>query len=106
MQRTVIKACIDQWVKLGNVTKIGTAVDLLENNSISSLSVPNYLWMGKTLVKCLGGEFTTQTLPGYADYIGNVSYYILDRDTVAETINRDFNPYETLIDPSQLDIAG
>ena len=52
------------------------------------------------------GDMSTDTLPGYADYIGDVSYYILDREDVADMINEHYNPYKVEILPENLKIAG
>ena len=105
-QRTVLKACMDQWVSLSNLGKVADALSLVENNSITSLNTRNYLWIGKTLLKSLGNGFTTETLPGYASYIDGVSYYLLDRSAVAELVNASFNPYDVTIEASSLNIAG
>ena len=70
------------------------------------MSTRNYLWIGKTMLKCLSGGIATETLPGYADYIGDGSYYILDRQGVADMINESFNPYHVTIHTEDLNIAG
>ena len=106
VQRSVIQACMEQWVTLGNLGKVDDALALVENSSITSLNTRNYLWVGKTLLKSLGNGVTTETLPGYASYIGGVSYYLLDRSAVAEMINASFNPYAVTIEASSLNIAG
>lgn len=106
VQRDVIKACMDQWINLGNLSKTGSALDMIQLNSTSSLSTRNYLWMAKTILFNMSGGFSTETLPGYADYIGGVSYYLLDREDVAQLINDSFNPYQVTISPEDLNIAG
>lgn len=106
VQRTVLKACMDQWISLSHLGEVGSALNLVENNSLTNLSTRNYLWIGKTLLTSMSGGFTTETLPGYADYIGDQSFYILDREEVAAMINQSFNPYEVTIDAGDLNIAG
>lgn len=106
VQRSVIKACIDQWVSISHLKDVGSALKLIESNSLTSLSTRNYLWIGKTLLLNMSGGFTTETLPGYADYIGDASYYILNRGDVADMINESFNPYQVTIDADNLNIAG
>lgn len=106
VQRSVIKACMDQWISVSGLSKVPEALELVQSSSLSSLSTRNYLWIGKTLLKSLGNGFTTETLPGYPDYIGGVSYYLLDRAKVAELINNSFNPYAVTIEASSLNIAG
>jgi LCP family protein required for cell wall assembly len=106
VQRVVVQACMEQWVCLDKVMQLPEALSLVENHTISSLSKRNYLWIGKTLLTNLGNGLTTQTLPGYADYIGGASYYILNRDAVAEMVNTSLNPYQVVIAPGDLNIAG
>ena len=105
VQRSVISACLDQWFTLSHIKDVATALELVQNNSLTTLNVRNYLWMAKTVLFSLG-DISTDTLPGYADYIGDVSYYILDREDVAALINESYNPYEVEIRPDNLKIAG
>ena len=105
VQREVIKACMDQWVSFGHISEAFSALNLVENNSLSSLSVPNYLWMAKTVLLNLK-NFSTDTLPGYPTMIDGVSYYILDPNEVAQMINESYNPYRTEISVDSLRIDG
>ena len=106
MQRAVIKACMEQWISLDRLTDAGAILELVEENTLSSLSRGNYLWIAKTVLMNLGKGFVTETLPGHADYVAGGSYYLLDRQGVAELINQSFNPYKAAIDPADLNIAG
>lgn len=105
VQRTVLKACIEQWLSADHLKDALDAVSLLENGSISSLSTNNYLWMARTLLMGMG-NFRNDTLPGYADYRGGVSYYILNKSEIADLINEAYNPYKVTIGASDLNIAG
>lgn len=105
VQRAVISAALDQWVSLAHVKDVSTALKLVENYSTTTLNVRNYLWMAKTVLFSRGG-ISTDTLPGTADYIDGVSYYILDRQDIADLINQDYNPYRVTISPDSLNIAG
>ena len=105
VQRSVIKACMEQWLTPSHLNEAFSALDLVENNSISSLSVPNYLWMAKTILLNMG-SFSTDTLPGYADMMDGVSYYFLYPEDVAQLINDSYNPYKVEITSEDLDIAG
>ncbi len=96
---------MDQWVSFGHISEAFSALNLVENNSLSSLSVPNYLWMAKTVLLNLK-NFSTDTLPGYPTMIDGVSYYILDPNEVAQMINESYNPYRTEISVDSLRIDG
>lgn len=105
VQRTVMKAAMEQWLSPTHIAGAGKAVSLLENGSISSLGTGNYLWVAKALVLGMS-NFRNDTLPGYADYRDGVSYYILNKSEVAELINGSYNPYKTAISADILNIAG
>lgn len=105
VQREVLKACMDQWLTLDNIGNAFEAVDLLENNSISSLNTGNYIWMAKTMLLSLK-NFGNDTLPGYAENRNGASYYILKKGEVADLINSSYNPYKVTIGPEDLNIAG
>lgn len=105
VQRSVISACLDQWFTLEHINDVSSALELVQNNSLSTLNVRNYLWMAKTVLLSLG-DISTDTLPGYATYIGDVSYYVLNREEVAAMINQSYNPYDVEILPENLKIAG
>ena len=105
VQRSVISACLDQWFTLDHIGDVTTALELVQNNSLTTLNVRNYLWMAKTVLLSLG-DISTDTLPGYADYIDGVSYYILSRSGIAELINESYNPYKQEILAENLKIAG
>lgn len=105
VQRDVIAACMEQWLTLDHLAYVGDALSTLDNGSLSSMSLGNYIWMAKTILTSmdsLGGD----TLPGYAAMRGGVSYYILYPDRVAELINESYNPYTVTITQSMLNIAG
>lgn len=106
VQRLVVEACMKQWVSLSKLGSIREALALVEETSITNMGTRNYLWIGKTLLKSLSGGIVTETLPGYADYIGDASYYILDAGEVAQMINSHFNPYDAVIGVDDLNIAG
>lgn len=105
VQRSVLKACMEQWLSIEHITDAMEAVSLIENGSISSLNMGNYIWVAKTMLTSMS-SFRNDTLPGYADYIGSASYYILKRSDIAELINEAYNPYQVTIYPEDLNIAG
>lgn len=104
MQRAVLKAAMEQWLSPAHIGDALEAMKLLENNSISSLDMGNYLWVAKTLLTSLK-DFENDTLPGYPEYRHDVSYYVLKPAEVAELVNSSYNPYKVTITEDDLDIA-
>ena len=104
VQRMVIKECMKQWVNPMKLAKLPDALELVQEESLTDLSVGNFLWIGKTIL--LGMEnMSSDTLPGYADMRGGASYFILYPDQVAQLVSESYNPYTVDIDPDDLDIA-
>lgn len=104
VQRDVIAACMEQWFTLDHLAYVGEALSTLENGSLSSLNLGNYIWMAKTILTGMD-SLTGDTLPGYAAMRGGASYYILYPDRVAKLINESYNPYTVTITQSMLNIA-
>ena len=105
VQRRVISAAIAQWAKPAKLEQAMEALALIRENSITNLETSDYFWLGKTILTSAGDQ-TNHTLPGYADYIGGVSYYILNREEVARLINESYNPTTKEIRVEDLNIAG
>lgn len=105
VQRAVMKAAMEQWLSPAHLVGAVKAVSLLENGSLSSLGTGNYLWVAKVLALGMS-NFQNDTLPGYADYRNQVSYYILDPAKVLELLNQSYNPFRTAISAGDLKIAG
>ena len=104
VQRKVISECMKQWVRPSKLALLPEVLELIQEESLTDLSVNNFLWIGKTILTSMG-DMTSDTLPGYADMRGSASYYILYPDQVAELINESYNPYNVVIDEDDLDIA-
>ena len=104
VQRMVIKECMKQWVTPAKLALLPQALDLIQEESLTDLTVGNFLWIGKTILTGLD-NMTSDTLPGYADMRGGASYFILYRDQVAELVNQSYNPYQVDVDADDLDIA-
>lgn len=106
MQRKVIKACMKQWLKPWNVTKLGTMLKLFQDRSLSDLSTSNYLWAALRVLSIGTDKISTETLPGYPTMIGDQSCYVLYPDQVADMVNELANPYKVTIHTDDLNIAG
>ena len=104
VQRMVITECMKQWVSPTKLALLPDALELIQNESLTDLSVGNFLWIGKTILSGMN-DMTSDTLPGYADMRGGASYFVLYPDQVAELINESYNPYTVAIDADDLEIV-
>ena len=104
VQRMVITECMKQWVSPAKLALLPEALELIQDESLTDLSVNNFLWIGKTILTGMD-NMTSDTLPGYADMRGGASYFVLYPEQVAELVSGSYNPYTTVIDADDLDIA-
>lgn len=103
-QKAFLKACLQQWLKPSNLGKAKDVLALLKEQSMSSLSTGNYVWFGMQLLRCK--DLRTDTLPGYATYIGDQSFFVLDPEEVVDLVNEGYNPYQKEFTTADVDIAG
>jgi LCP family protein required for cell wall assembly len=105
VQRMVIGAAMEQWIRPDRVRNALDALNLVQKNCLTDLELTDFAWVAKTIL--LGRDrLQSHTLPGWAGYIGDASYYILYKDEVAALINESYNPFTTKISVDQLNIAG
>lgn len=105
VQKTFLKACLEQWATVENLGKLSEVMDLFEAQSLTDLSVGNFAWFGLNLLRCGFSNIYTDTLPGYATMIGDQSYYVLYPSEVAAMIQSRYNPYNVEITTDMLNIA-
>ncbi|MBQ1281117.1 MAG: LCP family protein, partial [Oscillospiraceae bacterium] len=91
VQRQLIDAALDQWVTAENILKLPSMIECVNEATLTDLNVLNILWLARDLKVCDAGM--NVTLPGAAQMIGDGSYYVLDPQAVADTVNAGFNPY-------------
>lgn len=106
IQRQVLAACMDQWLNMGNVFKMGKALDIFKEHTITNLSDRNLLWLAQAAVRCGTGNLRTETLPGEGRYIDGVSYYVLDRQATCDLVNNLLNPYQEDVNAADLKIIN
>ena len=93
-QKAFLKAAMAQWPTPKNFSKIPKVLDMFQERSLNSLSTPNYVWFAVNLLRCGLENLRTDTLPGYATYIGDQSYFVLDPEAVVDLVNEHYNPYQ------------
>ncbi len=104
VQRRVITECMKQWVNPAKLALLPDALNMVQEESMTDLSVNNFLWIGKTILAGME-NITSDTLPGYPDMRGGASYYVLYPEQVADLVNQSYNPYTVDVDVDELQIA-
>lgn len=93
VQRDFIRAAAKQWIALKNIPKLPKLLDIVREEVLTDLSVRNYLWFARFLLKADLGSMQTDVLPGYADMVNGASVYMLDGGATAELM-KDYSPYK------------
>ena len=104
VQRMVITECMKQWVNPAKLALLPDALNMIQEDSLTDLTVNNFLWIGKTILTGME-NMTSDTLPGYPDMRGGSSYFILYPEQVADLVSRSYNPYLVDVDRDDLKIA-
>ena len=83
--------------------KIPELADIFLENVDTDLTLGNMIWLGRNVLAMnLEESVNMHTLPGYAKYYENLSYYFPDEEEVLELVNEHYNPYETPIEELNL----
>lgn len=103
VQRDLLAALVNQMISPEGIAKSPQLLGALLEHTDSDLTVANYLWLAEAALVCDLHQVQTATLPGYTRDLGG-SYYVLDPELVAQTVNTYCNPYETPVTVADLNI--
>lgn len=104
VQRELLKAILKEALSLKGTAKAPILLNILLSHTTTDLTAANLLWLAESMVVVDLSKAETVTLPGNAQYLGGVSYYILDPASVAQTVNTYCNPYEQAVTTDMLSI--
>ncbi len=94
-QQLFIEALVNQVATPATVTKMPKLIDIVLENMDTDLSNGELIWFGKEVLEVdMENDFNMFILPGEAQYVGNVSYYLPDEAGILEVVNEYFNPKE------------
>ncbi len=104
VQRQFLSALLDQAVSLEGAAKSPLLLQILLDHTESDLDARSLLWLAESVLLSDLGNIQTATLPGSARSFPSGSYYVLDPESVAQTVNTYCNPYEAEITTEHLEI--
>lgn len=104
-QKAFLKAALKQWMTPGNLGKVKDVLKLLREETMTDLSDRNFYWLAWNVLRSGITDIRTDTLPGYADYVGDQSFYILYPNDTVELVNEFYNPYQVEITRDLVNIA-
>ena len=102
VQRSLVSAALRQWVSPKGALHLSKAIRLVLDHTNTNLTKANLLWLAESFLLCSRTQIDSATLPGSAASFSSGSYYVLDADSVADTVNRYLNPYEKGVQPAEL----
>ncbi len=102
VQRDFLSAALHQWASVKNLYKLPAALKLVTANTKTDLTSAQLTWLAESALLC--GEMQMATLPGAATWLGGGSYYVLNADEVAKTVNELLNPYQAEVTAADLSI--
>ncbi len=105
MQQKFLKACAEQFIKLGNIPNISKVVKILSDGMDTNLTGANIGFFLRQALKCAPEDINFHMVPSNGDYVGGLSYSVIDIWQWLPMLNEYLNPYDTPIEYSNLDIV-
>ncbi len=103
VQRDFFMAALSQWKSIGNVLKLPSALDILDEYCMTDLSTRNLLWLAESFLLCGTDDMMMTTIP---NTLGSTYVYIKADNDYLELINTYFNPYRSKVTFDDLNIAN
>lgn len=103
VQRDFVTAALSQWVGAAGLLHLPQALAFFSESVSGDLSVRNDLWLAEAVLRGKRNVHSC-TLPGSAATLSGGSYYILNAQQVAETVNTYCNPYQEAITADSLSV--
>ncbi len=93
-QKIFMSAFIKKLCSLGTVTKISEIATVIQENLSTNISVSDAAYFATNILDIDLSNISMLTLPGASQYIGNVSYYLGNKDALMQTVNLHLNRFE------------
>ena len=105
MQQQFLKSCAEQFISLGNIPNISKVVKILAEGMDTNLSGANIGFFLRQALKCEPENINFYTVPSNPDYVGGLSYSVIDIWQWLPMLNQHLNPYETEVEYGNLDVV-
>lgn len=97
-QHAFMKACADQFIKLGNIPHARAVAEILGENLLTNLSTANIAWFMRQLMQCRSEDIHFYTMPSEGRFLQGYSYAVPYLWEWLDMVNSCLNPYETPIE--------
>lgn len=97
-QQQFIEAVAKQLVSPATVPKVPKLADIVLSNMDTDLTNGEILWFAKEALEVdMSTDLNMFVLPGHAQMVNRLSYYLPDEEETLAIVNEYFNPYATPI---------
>ena len=94
-QQQFMTALAQQLAQPSTITKLPTLADIINKNMKTDMTISDILWFGQQAVEVdMSTNLNMFVLPGEAQYVSGLSYYIPSEKDILEVVNEHFNPYD------------
>ena len=94
-QQLFMTALAQQLAQPATITKLPAIADIINKNMKTDLAISDILWFGQQAVEVdMANDLQMFVLPGEAQYVSGLSYYIPSEKDILEIVNTHFNPYD------------
>lgn len=104
-QQKFMRACVSQFITLGNIPNISKIVELLSENLDTNLSAANIAFFIRQGLACSAEDIHFETMPTVPMMAGGLWYCFADLNAWIDAVNTRLNPYETPIESYMLNLA-
>lgn len=95
VQHAFLKACADQFIRLGNIPHARAVAEMLGENLNTNLTTANIAWFMRQLMKCKSEDIHFYTMPSEGRNLQGYSYAVPRLWEWVEMVNFSLNPFDT-----------
>lgn len=92
-QHKFLKACVEQFISLGNIPNIGKVMDILEESVETDLTAANIAYFIRQGLMCKPENINFYTMPNAPKTLGGYSYAVILVYDWVKMINNYLNPF-------------
>ncbi|MGI6621827.1 MAG: LCP family protein [Clostridiaceae bacterium] len=105
IQQKLLKALAKQALKTENILKIPELVALVCDNVDTDIDISEMLWLANEVKNFSFDDIHTDIVPGTADTIDRISYWLPYKDELLDLINSRYNPLDSPITEDDIKIV-
>lgn len=92
-QKIFMTAFIKKVVSLEGIMNLDNLVKEISANLHTNISIPDALYFATNALDLDFSKIVMLTMPGEADYVGGVSYYLINKEAMMECVNTYLNKF-------------